>query len=161
MLEPLPPLPEGAPANGDRTISPEMRDYTPVYRAGTDVMVPVMVNQKFPKLFLMDTAVGFTMLSPEAAHEIAEGHKDKVYEVRDLNGTGTRFSAGDVQLSFAGLTQNVTHIASYDTSRFTADAAMQISGVLGNSTLRDVRVHLNLRDGLVKMEYKSNAAGAH
>jgi len=160
MLEPLPPLPEGASANGDRTVAPEMKDYTQVYRVGTDVMVPVMVNRKFPKLFLMDTAVGFTMLSPEAAHEIAEGHKDRVYEVRDLNGTDARFSAGDVQLSFAGLTQNVTHIASYDTSRFTADAAMQISGLLGNSTLRDVTVHLDLRDGLVKMDYKSNA-GAH
>ena len=161
MLEPLPPQPDGTLANGDRTIAPEMKDYTPVYRAGTNVIVPVMVNRKFPKLFLMDTAVGFTMLSPEAAHEIAEGHKDRAYEVRDLNGTDTRFSAGDVQLSFAGLTQNVTHIASFDTSRFTADAAMQISGLLGNSTLRDVTVHLDLRDGLVKMDYKSNATGTH
>jgi hypothetical protein len=161
MLDPLPPLPEGTLANGDRTIAPEMKDYTPAYRAGTDVMVPVMVNRKFPKLFLLDTAVGFTMLSPEAAHEIAEGHKDRAYEVRDLNGTDTRYSAGDVQLSFAGLTQNVSHIGSYDTSRFTTDAAMQISGLLGNSTLRDVTVHLDLRDGLVKMDYKSNAAGAH
>jgi thioredoxin-like negative regulator of GroEL len=161
ILGPLPQLPEGGSANGDRTIAPEMKDYTPVYRAGTDVILPVMVNRKFPKLFLMDTAVGFTMLSPEAAHEIAEGHKDRVYEVRDLNGTDTRFSAGDVQLSFAGLSQNVTHIASYDTSRFTADSAMQISGLLGNSTLRDVTVHLDLRDGLVKMVYKSNSARAH
>lgn len=81
--------------------------------------------------------------------------------MRDLNGTDTRFSAGDVQLSFAGLTQNVTHIASYDTSRFTADAAMQVSGLLGNSTLGNVTVHLDLRDGLVKMDYKSNSAGAN
>lgn len=161
MLEPLPPLPESASAGGDRTIAPQMKDYTPVYRVGTDVIVPVMVNRKFPKLFLMDTAVGFTMLSPEAAHEIAEGHKERVYEVRDLNGTDTRFSAGDVQLAFAGLTQNVSHIATYDTSRFSADAAMQIAGLLGNSTVRDVTVHLDLRDGLVKMDYKSNTAGAH
>lgn len=134
-----------------------MKDYTPVYRAGTDVIVPVMVNKKVPKVFLIDTATGPTMLSPEASHEIAQGHKDSKYEVRDLGGkTDTRFSAGDVQLSFAGLTQNVTHIASFDTARFTADAGIAVSGVLGNATLRDVTMRLDLRDGLVKLEYKSN-----
>ena len=125
------------------------------------VIVPVMVNSKLRELFLIDTAAGYTMLSPEAAHEIAEGHKDKAYEVRGLNGTVTPFSAGDVQLAFAGLTQNVTHINTYDTSRFTADADMQISGLFGNATLSNLTVHLDLRDGLVKMDYKSNTGASH
>lgn len=156
VLGPLPPLPEANSVNGvtDRFIAPEMSDYTPIYRAGTDVIVPVVVNRKSPMLFVMHTAMGYTTLSPEAAHEIAEGHKDTQYEVRDTNGrVDYRFSAGDVSLSFAHLTQNVTHIGTFDSSRFSRDAGMEISGFLGNATLDNVTVHIDYRDGLFKLDF--------
>ena len=132
----------------------ELQDYTQVYRTGTDLILPVIVNTKIPKLFVIDSAMAYSMLSSEASHEIAEGHKDIKYEVRDTSGqVDTRFSAGDVSLTFAKMTQYVTHIPSFDTSRFSRDAGMAISGFIGDATLRSVVLHIDYRDGLVKFDF--------
>lgn len=112
-------------------------------------------------LFLMDTAVGYSMLSPEAAHQVAEGHRDRKYEIRDTSFTvDTSFSAGDVKLSFAGVTQNISQIRSFDTSMFSKDAGMEISGLIGDATLRGVVIHIDYRDGLVKLDFDPKRAGA-
>lgn len=154
VLDPLPPLP--AQSGGlEHNVPPEMKDYAPIYRAGTDMLLPVLVNNKYPMLFLIDTSMGYTMLSPEAAHQVAEGHKDSKYEVRDTSGNvDTRFSAGDVSLAFAHLNQHVNHIATFDTSRFTRDCGMEVSGFIGDNTLHPVAVRLDLRDGLLKLDFK-------
>ena len=75
LLDPLPPLPEKPNADGaiDRYISPQMQDYTPVYRAGSDLILPVVANRKYPMLFLVDTSMGFTELSAEAAQRLPRG----------------------------------------------------------------------------------------
>ena len=131
-----------------------MQKYTPVYRAGSDLILPVVANHKYPMLFLVDTSMGFTELSAEAAHEIAEGHKDPRYEAGNSNGRiDYRFSAGNVTLSFANMTQTVTHIGTFDTTRFTLDGGMEIAGFLADATLRQMKVHIDFRDGLIKMEY--------
>lgn len=163
ILGPLPARPGSTAANGpaDRYIAPEMKDYTAIYRAGSDLFLPASVNGTPPMLFLMDTAVGYSMLSPEAAHQVAEGHRDRKYEIRDTSFTvDTSFSAGDVKLSFAGVTQNISQIRSFDTSMFSKDAGMEISGLIGDATLRGVVIHIDYRDGLVKLDFDPKRAGA-
>jgi hypothetical protein len=159
----LPAGPAGASAGGlyDRSVAPEMKDYTPIYRSGSDLILPGAVNGKFPMLFLLDTAVGYSLLSPEAAHQVADGHRNSKYEVRDTNAAvDTAFSAGDVTLSFARLTQNVTHIDSFNLSQFSKDAGMEISGLIGDRTLRLMTIHIDYRDGLVKLDFDPKRAGA-
>ena len=163
ILEPLPARPGSTSASGldDRYIAPEMKDYTAVYRAGSDLILPGSVNAKYPMLFLLDTAMGNSLLSPEASHEVAEGHWDSKYEVRDTSGNvDTSFSAGDVALSFAHLNQNVTHIGSFDTTRFSRDAGMEVSGFIGNATLKGLTIHIDYRDGLVKLDFDPKHVGA-
>jgi tetratricopeptide repeat protein/aspartyl protease len=163
ILAPLPARPGGMSASGleDRYIAPEMKDYTAVYRSGSDLIFPGMANGKYPMLFLLDTAVGYSFLSPLAAHEVAEGHRDRKYEVRD---TGSKvdaaFSGGDVTLSFARLNQYITHIDSFDTWMFTKDTGMEISGLIGDATLRGLTIRIDYRDGLVKLDYDPKRAGA-
>lgn len=154
VLGPLPPLPANS-SGLERYVPPEMKDYAPVYRAGTDMLLPVLVNNKYATLFLIDTAVGYSMLSPEAAHQVAERHKDSKYEVRGTSGkVDTRFSAGDVSLAFAHVNQNVSHIATFDTSRFTEDCGMEVSGFIGDATLHPLAIHIDQRDGLLKVDFK-------
>jgi hypothetical protein len=163
-LQPLPALPPGNSTHGltDRFVAPEMKDFTPIYRVGTDLLLPTTVNRKFSELLLITTAMKYTTLSPEASHEIADGRRDSKYEVRDLSGTAeTKFSAGDVSLSFAGFTQNVTHIASFDTARFTRDAGSEVSGLLGDATLLNTTMSIDLRDGLIKLEFDSQHPNAY
>jgi hypothetical protein len=163
ILGPLPARPASTPANGpgDRYIAPEMKDYATVYRAGSDLILPGFINSKYSALFLLDTSMGYSMLSPEVSHEIAEGHRDSKYEVRDTSGAvDTSFSAGDVTLSFAHVNQYVTHIGSFDTSRFSRDAGMEISGFIGQATLKGLTIHIDYRDGLVKLDFDPKRAGA-
>ena len=163
-LSKLPDLPASNAVNGitERFISPEMKDYTPIYRSGADLILPVSINRKYMKLMLIDTAIGFSSLSPEAAHEIGDGRKDPKYEVRDTNGIPmTLFSAGDAQLTFAGMTQSVNHIITFDTARFTRDAGTAISGLIAEATLKLLTVHIDYRDGLVKMEYGAQHSNKH
>jgi tetratricopeptide (TPR) repeat protein len=163
FLGPLPPRPGSTPANGleDRYIAPEMKDYTAVYRSGSDLILPGAANGKHPMLFLLDTAVGYSFLSPLAAHEVAEGHRDRKYEVRETDTkVDTAFSAGDVTLSFAHLNQYITHIGSFNTWMFSKDAGMEISGIIGDATLRGLTIRIDYRDGLVKLDFDPKRTGA-
>ena len=156
ILQTLPLQPGNAAANGptDRYVAPEMKDYTPIYRAGSDLVLPGAINGKLQKLFLLDTSVGLTVLSPAAAHEVATGHEDARYEVRNTDGkVDTSFSAGNIELSFAGVTQNITHIDSFDTARFSRDAGMQIAGLIGDQTIHGLTIHIDYRDGLIKIDF--------
>ena len=51
------------------------------------------------------------------------------------------------------MTQTVTHIGTFDTTRFTLDGGMEIAGFLAGATLRQMKVHIDFRDGLIKVEY--------
>ena len=162
MVGPLPARPDGAQAGGaaDRYIAPEMKDYTAVYQSGSDLIFPGTVNGKMPMLFLLDTAMGSSVLSPGAAHEIVGGHRDGKYEVRDGRKVDTTFSAGDVTLAFARLTQNVARIGTFDTSRFSKDVGMEISGLICEATLRGLTIHVDYRDGLIKLDFDPKKVGA-
>ncbi|HEY3705257.1 MAG TPA: hypothetical protein VGL22_09370 [Terracidiphilus sp.] len=154
-FDPLPALPAGTPANGlsDRYVAPAMSDYTEMYRSGSDLILPVLVNNKFPSVFLLDTSFGETVLSPEAGHEIADGHKDSKYEVRDTSGkVDYQFTACGVSLSFARTTQKFNCLSTFDTSRFTRDSGMAIAGFLGQESLQSMKVHIDYRDGLIKFD---------
>jgi hypothetical protein len=163
ILGPLPARPAGTSEGGlyDRYVAPEMKDYTPIYRSGSDLILPAAANGKYPMLLLLDTAVGYTVLSPLASHGVAEGHKNSKYEVR---GTGdpvdTAFSAGDVTLTFAAVNQYITHIGSFDTWMFSKDTGMEISGLIGDATLRKLTIRIDYRDGLVKLDYDPKRTGA-
>jgi len=72
ILDALPTRPESTPASGidDRYIAPEMKDYVSVYRAGSDLILPGAINGKRTMLFVLDTAISDSVLSPGAAHEV-------------------------------------------------------------------------------------------
>jgi len=152
---PLPALPAGKPANGltDRYIAPEMSDCTEIYRSGSDLILPTLVNNKYPSLFLLDTSFGQTVLSPEAGHEIVGGHKNSKYEVRDTSGkVDYQFTACGVSLSFAHTTQSFNCLSTFDTSRFTRDSGMAIAGFIAQESLQSMKVHIDYRDGLIKLD---------
>jgi tetratricopeptide (TPR) repeat protein len=164
ILGPLPAKPGVTIKSGidDGYIAPEMKDYTAVYRSGSDLILPGTVNGKRPMLFVLDTATGNSVLSPEAAHEVATGHRESKYEIRNTNSNiDYTFTAGNVTLSFATLTQNINLIPTFDTSMFSRDTGMDISGLIGYSTLHGMTMRIDYRDGLVKLTYDPKKAGAY
>jgi tetratricopeptide (TPR) repeat protein len=164
ILGPLPAKPGMTIKSGidNGYIAPEMKDYTAVYRSGSDLILPGTINGKRPMLFVLDTAIGPSVLSPEAAHEVATGHRESKYEIRDMNSTFDHsFTAGNVTLTFANLTQNINLIPTFDTLMYSKDTGMDISGLIGNSTLHGMTMRIDYRDGLVKLTYDPKKAGAY
>jgi len=66
------------------------------------------------------------------------------------------YSADDVTFHFAQLSQRARDVASFDTSRISKSEGMEISGFLGATTLGQLTIHIDYRDGLVKFDYDPN-----
>lgn len=141
----------------DRYIAPEMKDYTPVYRVGHMLILPAALNGDKLKLFIMDTGAWTTTISPEAAREVTKVHSNSEVEVHGISGKVEKvYSADDVTFRFAHLSQNVNGVIAFDTSSISKDVGMEISGLLGATTLERLTIHIDYRDGLVKFDYDPN-----
>ena len=63
------------------------------------------------------------------------------------------YSANRIVFRFANLSQEVDDVLAFDTSKISKASGMEISGFLGATTLFQVTMHIDYRDGLVKFDY--------
>jgi len=156
-LEMLPPRPKEMTATDglyNRFVAPSMKDYASILTSGSDMILPVSVNGNPPMLFVVDTAVGYSCVSPQAASMLTTGHKDLKLEDRNAKANWNVISLnGDVALSFAGVTLKESPIYPFDTSAFTDDSGTEIFGLLGLKTLARMTIHIDYRDGLMKFDF--------
>jgi predicted aspartyl protease len=148
-----------SPSHGpyDRYIAPEMKDYTPVYRVGHNLILPAALNGKEIKLFILDTGSFATTISPQAAREVTKVRSDDQHHVKGINGEVKNvYSADEVTFNFAHLSQKAHDVVAFDTSRISKNVGMEISGFLGATTLNLLAIHIDYRDGLVKFDYNPN-----
>ena len=147
---------EKPPAHGpyDRYIAPEMKDYTKVYRVGHDLILPAALNASKIKLFILDTGSFTTSVSPDAAREVTKVHGDSSSSVKGISGDVKKvYSANKIVFRFANLSQEVDDVLAFDTAKLSKDDGMEISGLLGATTLNLLTIHIDYRDGLVKFDY--------
>jgi predicted aspartyl protease len=147
------------PSHGpyDRYIAPEMKDYTPVYRVGHNLILPAAINGKEIKLFILDTGAFATTISPQAAREVTKVYSDDRQHVKGISGEVEKvYSADEVTFNFAHLSQKVHGVVAFDTSKISKHVGMEISGFLGANTLNLLTIHIDYRDGLVKFDYDPN-----
>ena len=138
----------------DRYIAPEMKDYIPVYRNGHQLILPAAIDNGKLKLFILDTGSFATTISPQAAREVTKVRSDYFTHVKGLSGNVEKvYSADEITFHFAHLAQKVNGVVSFDTSRFSKAAGMEISGFFGATTLNLLTMHIDYRDGLVKFDY--------
>lgn len=138
----------------DRWVAPEMKDYTRVYRFGHDLIVPASLNERKLSLFILATGAWATVISPDAAHEVTKVRDDYNTVMQGLNGdVKSTYSADSVTFRFANLSQKMTGALVFDMSMMSRALGMEISGLLGASTLNQVTMHIDYRDGLVKFDY--------
>jgi predicted aspartyl protease len=138
----------------NRYIAPEMKDYTPVYREGHLLMLPVGLNDSKVKLFVLDTGAWATSISPEVAREVTKVHSDYDSHVSGLSGEVKKvYEADQITFKFEHLSQMIRQVPSFDTSRVSKSIGMEISGFLGARTLEMTTMHIDYRDGLVKFDY--------
>lgn len=157
--ESKPPAAATSKGPQNRYIAPEMQDYTKVYLVGHTLIAPTALNNPGnpPKLFILDTGAFSTIISPEAAREITKLHSNDRMTVHGVSGKVEKvYSADNVAFYFGGLAQPAREVASFDISKVSKDTGLEISGFIGASTLGQVTMHIDYRDGLVKFDYDPN-----
>jgi len=138
----------------DRYVAPEMSDYTKVYRVGHDLILPAALNASKIKLFILDTGAWTTTISPQAGREVTKVRGGAPVDVEGLSGKVNKLYLADhITFRFAQLSQDVEGVVAFDTSKISKDDGMEISGFLGATTLDQLTIHIDYRDGLVKFDY--------
>ena len=131
-----------------------MKDYTAVYRVAHNLILPTALNDGKLRLFILDTGAFTTVISPQAAHEVAKINSEARLQVEGISGKVEKaYVADEVTFNFAHLSREAEGVVSIDTSRISKAVGMEITGFLGADTLYLLTIHIDYRDGLVKFDY--------
>ena len=138
----------------DRYVAPEMKDWTPVFRFGHELLITTLVNNSKPMLFLIDTGSGVNFLSTRAGHEVTKISSDANVHVKGLSGTvNDVYRADNATLQFGRFAQKNQNIVTLDLSNLSKHTGTEVSGILGFQLLHMLQVKIDYRDGLVDFAY--------
>jgi hypothetical protein len=164
-LTPLPALPtdpltpEGFPADddnafaGDRFVAPELKDYSPVYRSKGYLLLPVMLNHKATHLFVLDTGIARTAISPDAAHEVSKARMNFTNPQPTSGGGTLQVYREPYNLQLANLSPtDAKGIVELDPTIMDHNIGFNIAGLIGFDVLHELEIHLDYRDGLVRFD---------
>jgi hypothetical protein len=150
----LNPLPKQADVLlGDRASAPELHDFTPVYHRQQYLLVPVMLNNKTRKLFILDTGIRFSTMTPEVAHSISTTKMNFTNPVQTVSGSTLQVYRDSFNMQFANVSlAHESHVLEFDPAAVEQNSGLQIAGMLGFDMMHSLVLHLDYRDGLVKLE---------
>jgi predicted aspartyl protease len=138
----------------DRYVAPEMKDWTPVFRSGHFLIFPTMIGDAPVKLFIMDTGAEWGMISPAAAREVTHVSGDAYTRIQGVSGEVKNVLVADkVGITFANVRQVLPGMTSYDSRILGLPGGVEISGLIGFSTLRELILSIDYRDSLVHVVY--------
>jgi len=140
----------------DRYVAPEMRTWTPVFRYNHNLIFVTHLNKGPSKLFIMDTGASTTLISPAAAKEVT-GVSGSNAQVRGISGEVNNVSEADnLTIQFAGVRHRLLDTLAIDTSNLGRGSGVEISGLIGFPTLRELIITIDYRDNLVHIVYDPN-----
>ncbi|HEX4320129.1 MAG TPA: hypothetical protein VHZ52_04455 [Acidobacteriaceae bacterium] len=150
----LAPLPKQASLlPGDRMTSDELKDYTPVYHRLQYLMVPVLLNNKTRRLFVLDTGIRLSTMAPDVAHSVSSTKVNFTNAVETTSGSKLQIYRDNFDFQFANLTVGPHgHILEMDPTAIAQNTGIEVAGMLGFDMLHSLNMHLDYRDGLVKFE---------
>ena len=173
-LDPLPPLPgtsapqSTAAAGGavagttadidepvhDRYIAPEMKDWTKIFRVGSDLLIPVRLGGVKWRLFLVDTGSDLMMITPDAARDVTKVTSDVDAQVYGISGKVAKvYQTGRFLIEFADLSTHGDLMTAIDTTKISHNDGVEVSGFVGEPVLYLFAMHIDYRDNLMKFDY--------
>ena len=151
ILAPLPPRAGDLP--GDRTIPPELADFTPVYHRRQYLLVPLTFGNKSRKLFILATGMRFSAMTSPVAHSLSKMTVNFTNTEQTANGGKAQFYREVFDMQLGSLPQlHQGHILELDPTIIDRNAGFEIAGMLGLDVLQPLKLQLDYRDGLVKFE---------
>ena len=149
--------PSGKSAWRDPYIAPEIKSYSGVYRVGHMLLIPTSLNDKPPKLFLIDTGAFDNTIDTGAAREVTKIRGDEYDRVKGLNGDVAKvYTADKVKIRFSRFQQDRQDLIAFDLSNISDGAGTEVSGTLGFAMLRMLDIKIDYRDGMVDFTYDKN-----
>jgi predicted aspartyl protease len=141
----------------DRYVAPEMKDWTPVYRIGHDLLLPAFLNNGPLKLFIVDTGAFSTTVSPEVAREVTKVHNQDYISVHGISGKVDKvYTADNITFKFANISQRVEDVVAFSTSTVSKNLDTEVGGFIGITALGQMTISIDYRDGLMKFAYDAN-----
>jgi tetratricopeptide (TPR) repeat protein len=154
-LDPLPGVEGILPGNrpSDVTGPPELRGFKPVYHRQQYLLVPVLLNNKSRRLFLLDSGIRLSTMTSEVAHSVSSTRLNFTNSQQTVSGSTIQIYRDSFDFQFANLSVNHhDHVLELDPSTIEQSAGMQIAGMLGFDILHSFKMHLDYRDGLAMFE---------
>jgi tetratricopeptide (TPR) repeat protein len=154
-LAQLPALPgqHAGSLPGDRYVAPETSSYSPVYHRLQYLLVPVTLNKKERRLFVLDSGIRLSTMTPEVAHLISTTRVNFTNSVQTVSGGTLQLYRDNFDFQFANLSlDNQGHILDFDPSVIDQNAGFEVAGMLGFDMLHVLAIHLDYRDGLVRFD---------
>lgn len=149
-LEPLPKLAEQIPGHAPAS----MGSLTRFYRFGHMLLMPTRVGGPAGGLFLLDTGFSTSAISPQLARQVSKV-RDSNLSVKGVSGSVKNvFTADEVVLEFSWFRRAYQDIATFDVHGLSKDLGTEVSGFIGFTTLKTMKMIIDYRDGLVDFESK-------
>jgi len=152
-LTPLPPRPGLLP--GDRFVTPELRDFIPLYHRRQYLLLPIVFKNGSRELFALGTAMPYTAMTSEVANLVSDQKQNVTDFEKTSSGSKARFYRTKFDFQFARLPLiQRRRILEFDLSAVDRLAGFQVAGLLGLDILHSLALHLDYRDGLAKFELR-------
>jgi tetratricopeptide (TPR) repeat protein len=156
-LSPLPPL-AGTVLPSDRPEAAELRGFTPVYHRRQYLLVPVTLNGKERKLFVLDSGLRYTTMPSKVAHAVSTTQVNFTNAKQTTSGATINVYRDSFDFEFADLLlRNRSHLLEMESPSTEASVGMQLGGLLGFDMLHSMVMQLDYRDGLIKLEAADSA----
>jgi len=139
-----------------------MKDWTPVYRVGHQLLIPTSLNQTERRLFILDTGAFTTSISPAVARTITKVRTNDHMTVHGISGKVDEvFSADQVEFRFSNIVQKGRDVVSFENPSISKNTGLEVAGFIGATTLGQVTMTIDYRDGLVRFDYDPNRGYRH
>ncbi|HLW52611.1 MAG TPA: aspartyl protease family protein [Candidatus Angelobacter sp.] len=130
-------------------------EFSPTYSFGHILLLPGKAGEKASGLFVLDSGSNVSSISNELSHLINQMRALNVRASGVGGSSNTAFVASDVTIQFAGSRRRDQHLITVDLHTVSKNLGTEISGQIGFATLETLKLLINYRDGLVKVEEKS------
>ena len=159
LLRPLPKLDAVLP--GDRPQVPELSGYSPVYHRLQYLLVPVTLNNKERRLFVLDSGIRLSAMTLPVAHLVSSTQHGFTNSFQTVSGATIRTYSSKFDMEFAHQQlRGRGGILQFDPATIEQHAGMQIGGMIGFDILQAAVLDLDYRDGLVRVEFPAGGSTA-
>jgi tetratricopeptide (TPR) repeat protein len=146
-LEPLPPA-------ADNTPHPEADSFSQAFNFGHLLLVPTDVGKKASGLFVVDSGANVNTISPELAKSVPAMRSFNIPVSGASGQVMSAFIAEDETLRFAKIRKTGEVISTVDLHSISKDLGVEVSGQIGFSTMAEMKLLINYRDGTVAFLHK-------